>query len=109
MDTKHADARSYIYSLGRSLYYLLTGKCLYTGDTVMKKLMAHQNAPVPSLVDEFRRVSRIIKPRQGWPSPSADGPRSLDPASQASLTVLILIATNNRAPFAARDLRRLKS
>lgn len=49
MDTKQADARSDIYSLGCSLYYLLTGKCLYDGDTMMKKLMAHQNAPLPSL------------------------------------------------------------
>lgn len=49
MDTKHADARSDIYSLGCSLYYLLTGKVVYDGDTMMKKLMAHQNAPLPDL------------------------------------------------------------
>ncbi len=49
MDTKHADARSDIYSLGMSLFYLLTGRVAYDGDTMMKKLMAHQNAPIPSL------------------------------------------------------------
>ena len=52
MDTKHADARSDIYSLGCSLYYLLNGKAVYDGDTMMKKLMAHQHAAIPSLVGQ---------------------------------------------------------
>lgn len=57
MDTKHADARSDIYSLGMSLFYLLTGRVAYDGDTMMKKLMAHQAAPIPSLSDFWSQAS----------------------------------------------------
>lgn len=48
-DTKRADARADIYSLGCSLFYLISGRSMFSGDTVVARLMAHQNQPVPSL------------------------------------------------------------
>lgn len=49
LDTHCADARSDIYSLGCTLFYLLTRLPLFTETTVMKKLMAHQNQAPPTL------------------------------------------------------------
>jgi len=49
-NTKTADARADIYSLGCTLWFLLTGKKTYDGDSMIMRLMAHRDAPLPSLV-----------------------------------------------------------
>ncbi len=49
LNTKYADCRADIYSLGCSLHYLLTAQPVFAGETLMEKLLAHRETPRPSL------------------------------------------------------------
>ena len=49
-NAKAVDARSDIYSLGCTWYALIHGKPPYGGETVVERLLAHREAPIPPLL-----------------------------------------------------------
>jgi eukaryotic-like serine/threonine-protein kinase len=93
LDTRIVDGRTDIYSLGCTLYYLLTGQTPFGGDTMTKKILAHRQDPIPSLRETCPDVPEALESvfRQML---------AKDPARRQSSMVEVIAQLANCAPTA---------
>lgn len=60
LNSRNADGRSDIYSLGCTLHFLLTGRPLFPGQTIMEKLINHREQQPPRLQDAVPTASASL-------------------------------------------------
>ena len=61
INSKNAGPHADIYSLGCTLYYALTGKHMFEGSTIMEKIIAHRERPIPALSDARGDVPKPVE------------------------------------------------
>ncbi|MFH1265458.1 MAG: serine/threonine protein kinase, partial [Planctomycetota bacterium] len=57
---KSVDHRADIYSLGCTLFHLLTSRPPYSGATILKRIRAHRTKPIPSLCEARNDVPECL-------------------------------------------------
>lgn len=61
LDTRTADAKADVYSLGCTMYRLLTGRRVYQGETAVQKILAHREHPIPALESPHGSVPAALE------------------------------------------------
>jgi serine/threonine protein kinase/WD40 repeat protein len=105
LDSRKADFRADIYSLGCTLYYLLARRPPFVGPTVLARLMAHQEQPPPSLQAARPEVSPALE--AAYRKMMAKRP-SLRPGSMTEV-IALLEACRSSAGEAEQARSALKS
>src|SRR5204862_1802753 len=59
VDAASVDHRADVYSLGCTLWFLLTGKPMYDG-SLAKKILGHREKPIPALRQERPEVPEFL-------------------------------------------------
>jgi serine/threonine-protein kinase len=106
-DSRRADIRADLYSLGCTRYFLLTGKAPFPGGTLAEKLLKHQ-AEEPRPVEQLRPgvpaavgvvVRRLMakRPEQRYQTP-AELAGALEPLCRAAVPVAVLAPAGARGP-----------
>ncbi len=99
-DTHDVDARSDIYSLGCTLYWLLTRRPPFPRRTQLQQLLAHESAEIPSLHASRKDVGKDLDDvfRKMMAKDPDDRQQSMNEVvSELSIAASYDVATNNKS------------